>query len=202
MLAFLKIEVKSNLLKIYLSCFLLVIFGFVILGTSNLTHAKVIQFEELIFNIVGLIAFNSLVNIDNNTVYVSVIDSKEYDYKFVFINRILLTIVYTLLLILSSLLIFIFGHSEVNFMQDFFVSHTSSLFLGSICMFVSQVTQSAINGFMVGMSYFLVCLGFRNLGILYLFPETFNYPSYIKVIQFIIAICLLSFVIILKNRNN
>lgn len=190
MLAFLKIEVKSNLLKIYLVCFLLVIFGFVVLGISNLTHAKVIQFEELIFNI------------DNNTVYVSVIDSKEYDYKFVFINRILLTIVYTLLLILSSLLIFMFGHSEVNYMQDLFVSLTSSMFLGSICMFVSQVTQSTINGFMVGMSYFLVCLGFRSLGILYLFPETFNYPSYFKVIQFIIAICLLSFVIILKNRNN
>lgn len=202
MIDFLKIEIKSNLSKLYIACFLFMIFGFFIYGISNLTHDKVVQFIEIIFSVIGMITFTSLLNVDRNQSSLLVVNSKKYDYQYLFIIRIMLTIFYILLLAICSLVIFIFGYSEVRLFYDLFLSLSSAIYLGVICLILSQLTKNTLNGFMVGFSYFLVCLGFRNLGIFYLFPETFSFPTYIKILQFIIAIILIGLCIRLSKNTN
>lgn len=178
------------------------IFGFLIYGISNLSHDKVVQFIEVIFSVIGMIALTSLLNMDRNQTTLLLINSKKYDYQYLFIIRLILTFFYILLLTICTLVMFIFGHSEVHLFYDLFLSFSSAIYLGVICLILSQLTKNTLNGFMIGFSYFLVCLGFRKLGVLYLFPETFSFPIYIKVFQFIIAIILTVISIWLSKKSN
>ena len=117
--------------------------------------------------------------------------------------RLVITIIYILFLITINLFIFHLFNSNIIVLRDMFIALTSTLFIGSICLLTSILSGNTLNGLMFGLVYFLFCLGFRNLGFMYLFSETFNFPFYIKIFQFLLGIVLLifSYTIIKKVQN-
>ena len=102
--------------------------------------------------------------------------------------RLFLTIVFTILLILIGLVTFKICNSNVVFIQDIFIALTNTMFIGSLSLFISMISKNALIGYMFGLVYFLLCLGFKNMSFMYLFSETFGFPFYFKLIQFSISI--------------
>ncbi|TAA91816.1 hypothetical protein DMB77_08895 [Staphylococcus saccharolyticus] len=187
MVKLLFIEIKTNLIKLYLGNLFLLLGGLFIFDASNLSHDRVTQFIELIFILLDIILFTSIYTIDKSKHSILVLNTKYYDYHLIFILRVVLTIVFITILITINLIILYVFNSSILITKNAFIAFTSSLFIGTLCLLISIIIHNALSGFMVGLVYFLLCLGFRNLGFIYLFSETFKYPFYIKVIQFILG---------------
>lgn len=60
------IDLKNNLLILYIVCFIIVIFSMFLNGISNLNHNRSVQYLELFFSIIGIILFPSLFSIEKN----------------------------------------------------------------------------------------------------------------------------------------
>lgn len=202
MIKLIHIDFKSNLLKLYLGILILLITCFYLYGVSNLTHDRITQFLELIFVLIGIILFSSLYAIDQHPSIIKLINSKALTYQTVFILRLLLTLVFINILSLLTLSVFALFNSEVQFLKDLFICITSSVFIGVVCLFISAVFHHSLSGYMFGLVYFLICLGFRNLGVFYLFSETFHFPFQFKIVQFVCsAITLLVMVLFIKRSH-
>ena len=200
---FLLIDIKTNLVKLYMGILILLFGGMFIFGVSNLNHERVTQYIELIFTILGILLCTAIYSVDQNKKSKLTISAKCHDYQFVFMLRLVITIIYILFLITINLFIFYLFNSNIIVLRDMFIALTSTLFIGSICLLTSILSGNTLNGLMFGLVYFLFCLGFRNLGFMYLFSETFNFPFYIKIFQFLLGIVLLilSYTIIKKVQN-
>lgn len=182
------LEIKTNLSNLYLGCVIFFICSLFMFGVSNLTHDRIIQFIELIFTLLGIILFTTIYAIDNTRNTILIINSKRYHYSFLLLLRLFLTIVFTILLILIGLVTFKICNSNVVFIQDIFIALTNTMFIGSLSLFISMISKNALIGYMFGLVYFLLCLGFKNMSFMYLFSETFGFPFYFKLIQFSISI--------------
>lgn len=95
--------------------------------------------------------------------------------------RLVIIIIYILFLIIINLFIFYLFNLNIIVLRDMFIVLISILFIGLICLLISIFSGNILNGLMFGFVYFLFCLGFRNLGFMYLFLEIFNFLFYIKI---------------------
>ncbi|MFC6293600.1 hypothetical protein [Macrococcus epidermidis] len=194
-----EIDLKNNLLNLYIVCFIVVVFSMFLNGISNLNHDRVIQYLELFFCIMGIVLFPTLFSIEKNHDITELINTKKYDYQYIFVFRTVSTLVVTLLLSIFAYIMLVIFNSQVR-LTDIFIAFTSTIFIGSICLLISILTNNFLNGYMLGLVYFLICLGFRNLGFMFLFPETFNFPTQVKHIQLIMSILIL--IVIIPNIKN
>ena len=65
-----------------------------------------------------------------------------------------------------------------------------------------MISKNALIGYMFGLVYFLLCLGFKNMSFMYLFSETFGFPFYFKLIQFSISILVSIITIYITKSKN
>ena len=66
MAKFLLIDIKTNLVKLYIGILILLFGGMFIFGVSNLNHESVTQYIELIFTILGILLFTAIYSVDQN----------------------------------------------------------------------------------------------------------------------------------------
>ncbi|REH84736.1 hypothetical protein DOS83_01785 [Staphylococcus felis] len=193
------IDLKNNLLILYIVCFIIVIFSMFLNGISNLNHNRSVQYLELFFSIIGIILFPSLFSIEKKHVIIELINTKRFDYKYIFLFRIISTFIVTFIFSVFTYMMLTIFNSQVK-LSDIYIAFTSTIFVGSICLLITVLSNNLLNGYMFGLVYFLVCLGFRNLSFIFLFPETFNFPYYFKVVQLLLSIIILASVVILSDK--
>ncbi|WP_242444249.1 hypothetical protein [Macrococcus epidermidis] len=72
-----EIDLKNNLLNLYIVCFIVVVFSMFLNGISNLNHDRVIQYLELFFCIMGIVLFPTLFSIEKNHDITELINTKN-----------------------------------------------------------------------------------------------------------------------------
>ena len=81
MAKFLLIDIKTNLVKLYMGILILLFGGMFIFGVSNLNHERVTQYIELIFTILGILLFTAIYSVDQNKKSKLTISAKCHDYQ-------------------------------------------------------------------------------------------------------------------------
>ncbi|GAB6087591.1 hypothetical protein [Alkaliphilus crotonatoxidans] len=164
-----KINVRHNFLPYFLLSILLLMLTPILFGVSNLdTQASAVPLEIFV-SLLGIILLTPIFHPEEDDQIEQVVASKYVGLVYVYIIRIVYSLI--ILILLIGLFILYMGLQNCNITPQLFGGTiVTAMLLGSLGMLAASVSKNIAVSYMVPVVYYLLNLtGGRNLGSFYLF---------------------------------
>ena len=166
-----KVNLKFNLFPHIIAGIGLCLISPLIMGVKNLDSLNTAKILDLYISLIGIIVLVPLFMPDQDKDIRDLIKSEKESIAMNYLIRITEAVVFLLIIVLVFLVYLKSGNCTFDFVQYFYGTISTCIFLGGLGILVYSIVDNIAVGYMVPTLYYILCYcgGKKDLGKFYLF---------------------------------